>query len=137
MLFLLFQRNKMKLIFIFLLSTSLLLSVSCEEEKKSFNDEIAKYRQDAQDPEAVVYSDDVIAEQRNYQPGLNSNFNLDLQSEPYGIEFKYHDFDQMTKFLRATSSKFPSLTALYSIGKSIQGNFVGSIISSNNINFFR
>lgn len=27
----------------------------------------------------------------------------------------------MTKFLRATSAEYPSLTALYSIGKSVQG----------------
>lgn len=114
----------MKLILLCLFSTSLLLGANSEEAKITPKDEIAKYRQDAQDQEAIVYSDDVIAEQRNYQPALNSNFNLEVQSEPYGIEFKYHDYEQMTRFLRATSSKFPSLTALYSIGKSIQGIFM-------------
>ncbi|KAJ8959056.1 hypothetical protein NQ318_022312 [Aromia moschata] len=51
-------------------------------------------------------------QQRNYQ---------DLDAEPYNIEYKYHDFDKMTKFLRQTTTKYPSLTALYSIGKSVQG----------------
>lgn len=46
----------------------------------------------------------------------------DLVQDPnYQLEFKYHDYDKMTKFLRTTSSRFPNLTALYSIGKSVQG----------------
>ncbi|XP_018561193.1 carboxypeptidase M isoform X2 [Anoplophora glabripennis] len=60
------------------------------------------------------------AQQRNYQTG--GNINLDGQFvEPYNIEYKYHDFDMMTKFLRQTTARYPSLTALYSIGKSVQG----------------
>jgi hypothetical protein len=39
----------------------------------------------------------------------------------YGVEFKYHKYDEMTNFLRTTSSTFPNLTALYSIGRSVQG----------------
>lgn len=65
-------------------------------------------------PNQVGTDDDVptdaqFTEQRNYQ------------EEPYGIEYNYHNFDQMTRFLRLTTSKFPTLTALYSIGKSVQG----------------
>ncbi|XP_075219947.1 carboxypeptidase D-like isoform X2 [Lycorma delicatula] len=41
--------------------------------------------------------------------------------DDYSLEFKYHNYDQMTKYLRMTSSRFPHLTALYSIGKSVQG----------------
>lgn len=37
------------------------------------------------------------------------------------LEFNYHDHDQMTRYLRAVSARHPSLTALYSIGKSVQG----------------
>ncbi|XP_075978004.1 carboxypeptidase D isoform X3 [Anticarsia gemmatalis] len=37
------------------------------------------------------------------------------------LEFRYHDHDQMTRYLRAVSAKYPALTALYSIGKSVQG----------------
>ncbi|XP_054257874.1 carboxypeptidase M isoform X2 [Macrosteles quadrilineatus] len=44
-----------------------------------------------------------------------------LFDDGYGLEFKYHNYDQMTKFLRTTSSRYPNLTALYSIGKSVQG----------------
>lgn len=42
----------------------------------------------------------------------------------YTLDFKYHNYDKLTKFLRTTSSKFPNLTALYSIGKSVQGKNV-------------
>lgn len=41
----------------------------------------------------------------------------------YGVEFKYHKYDEMTNFLRTTSSTFPNLTALYSIGRSVQGKY--------------
>lgn len=44
-----------------------------------------------------------------------------IQDPSYQLDFKYHDYDKLTKFLRTTSSKYPNLTALYSIGKSIQG----------------
>uniref|UniRef100_A0A0A9Y9I8 Carboxypeptidase M n=2 Tax=Lygus hesperus TaxID=30085 RepID=A0A0A9Y9I8_LYGHE len=37
------------------------------------------------------------------------------------LEWRYHDFEEMTKYLRTTSSRYPNLTALYSIGKSVQG----------------
>lgn len=78
----------------------------------------------------------------NYHPGVgitnnnptsNSGYAVDsaysqhynpqdlIQDQNYQLEFKYHDYDKMTKFLRTTSSRFPNLTALYSIGKSVQG----------------
>jgi len=47
-----------------------------------------------------------------------------VHDQNYQLEFKYHDYDKMTKFLRTTSSRFPNLTALYSIGKSVQGTRV-------------
>lgn len=37
------------------------------------------------------------------------------------LEFRYHDHDQMTRYLRSVSARYPALTALYSIGKSVQG----------------
>lgn len=37
------------------------------------------------------------------------------------LEFRYHDHDQLTRYLRAVSARYPALTALYSIGKSVQG----------------
>lgn len=69
----------------------------------------------------------------NNNPSSNSGYAVDsaynphfstqdlIQDQNYQLEFKYHDYDKMTKFLRTTSSKFPNLTALYSIGKSVQG----------------
>lgn len=44
-----------------------------------------------------------------------------MYEEPYNIEFKYHNYEQMSRFLRATSLRFQNLTALYSIGKSVKG----------------
>lgn len=44
-----------------------------------------------------------------------------MYEEPHNIEFKYHNYDQMSRFLRATSLRFQNLTALYSIGKSVKG----------------
>lgn len=46
----------------------------------------------------------------------------DYKDNGLNLEFKYHDHDEMTKYLRATSARFPNLTALYSIGKSVQGD---------------
>lgn len=37
------------------------------------------------------------------------------------LEFNYHDHEQLTRYLRAISARYPALTALYSIGKSVQG----------------
>jgi hypothetical protein len=54
-------------------------------------------------------------------PAAAANFNSHLQDGSYTLDFKYHNYDKLTKFLRITSSKFPNLTALYSIGKSVQG----------------
>lgn len=51
-----------------------------------------------------------------------------IQDQNYQLEFKYHDYDKMTKFLRTTSSRFPNLTALYSIGKSVQGTCIHAYI---------
>lgn len=51
-----------------------------------------------------------------------NNYNTDAQNqnEPYYLDFGYHKYEKMVKFLRATSAKYPQLTALYSIGKSAQ-----------------
>lgn len=54
------------------------------------------------------------------RPGLNAYSNIESPAY-HGLDFKYHDYEKMTKFLRQTSSRYPNLTALYSIGKSVQG----------------
>ncbi|CAK1551144.1 unnamed protein product [Leptosia nina] len=55
--------------------------------------------------------------------GENIPRNNEQESRDAGpeIEFTYHDHDQMTRYLRAVSARHPSLTALYSIGKSVEG----------------
>lgn len=47
----------------------------------------------------------------------------EIEARETGLEldFQYHDHDQLTRYLRAVSAKYPALTALYSIGKSVQG----------------
>lgn len=57
-------------------------------------------------------------------PAAAGNINSHHQDGSYVLDFKYHNYDKLTKFLRTTSSKFPNLTALYSIGKSVQGKTV-------------
>lgn len=76
------------------------------------------------DSSKISFQDTSIAEQRHYQPSIH-NYNTEQQLTPstenLQLNFKYHNYEQMTKYLRAMSSRFPSLTALYSIGKSVQG----------------
>lgn len=88
----------------------LLLCIASAEENriKKFIDANDKSRFSADEPSSRVIAG-------GYQP---SSYIRDTNS----LEMKYHDFEQMTKFLRTTSSKYPNLTALYSIGKSVQGN---------------
>lgn len=59
----------------------------------------------------------------NYSSQTNNHYSPNdfIQDPSYQLDFKYHDYDKLTKFLRTTSSKYPNLTALYSIGKSVQG----------------
>ncbi|CAG5045957.1 unnamed protein product [Parnassius apollo] len=47
----------------------------------------------------------------------------DIESRQSGpdLEFRYHDHEEMTRYLRSVSASYPALTALYSIGKSVEG----------------
>lgn len=57
---------------------------------------------------------DVGAEEaRRYEPWS--------EYDERSLDFTYHDHDQLTRFLRSTTARYPNLTALYSIGKSVQG----------------
>ncbi|XP_057321278.1 carboxypeptidase M isoform X2 [Microplitis mediator] len=51
--------------------------------------------------------------------------------KPYTVDFKYHNFDKMSRFLRATSLRFQNLTALYSIGKSVKGRDLWVMVVSS------
>lgn len=44
--------------------------------------------------------------------------------EPYTIDFKYHNYEQMAGFLKTTSLRFQNLTYLYSIGQSVEGSLL-------------
>src|SRR6218665_3109108 len=37
------------------------------------------------------------------------------------VSFQYHDYDSTTNFLKLVHERFPKLTRLYSIGKSVEG----------------
>ncbi|XP_030381385.1 carboxypeptidase D isoform X3 [Scaptodrosophila lebanonensis] len=47
------------------------------------------------------------------------------------LDFVYHDHEELTRFLRATSARYPNLTALYSIGKSTQGRDLWVMVVSS------
>ncbi|XP_050680054.1 carboxypeptidase M-like isoform X1 [Leptidea sinapis] len=61
--------------------------------------------------------------QTTYLAGEEPSNSSVFESREGGLEldFSYHDHDQLTRYLRAVSARYPSLTALYSIGKSVQG----------------
>lgn len=54
-----------------------------------------------------------------------------MYEEPYNVDFKYHNYEQMSRFLRATSLRFQNLTALYSIGKSVKGRDLWVMVVSS------
>jgi hypothetical protein len=45
------------------------------------------------------------------------------QQEVFNLDFKYHNYAQITSLLKNYSSSFPTKTYLYSIGKNVQGSF--------------
>ncbi|XP_058064234.1 carboxypeptidase M isoform X2 [Anopheles bellator] len=47
------------------------------------------------------------------------------------LDFVYHNHDEMTRYLRATTARYPNLTALYSIGKSAQGRDLWVLVVSS------
>jgi Zinc carboxypeptidase len=57
----------------------------------------------------VSFQDDDSVRPRAYVP------------DTHLLDFVYHDHEEMTRFLRHTTARYPNLTALYSIGKSVQG----------------
>lgn len=104
-------------------------SLNCQLENSTF----PQNHQHAEESDAENYKEfqpngPTHAEQRNYQTG--GSYNVDVQNDPYGIDFAYHDYDSMTRFLRSTTSRYPSLTALYSIGKSVQGRDLWVLVVS-------
>ncbi|KAJ0176567.1 hypothetical protein K1T71_007746 [Dendrolimus kikuchii] len=64
-----------------------------------------------------------IPEQTNFSTDALATNLGEVESRENGpnLEFRYHDHDELTRYLRAISARYPALTALYSIGKSVQG----------------
>lgn len=60
----------------------------------------------------------------------NARFHV-YEEQPYGIDFTYHNYEQMSQFLRTTSLRFQNLTALYSIGKSVKGRDLWVMVVSS------
>ncbi|XP_044731066.1 carboxypeptidase M isoform X2 [Chrysoperla carnea] len=56
---------------------------------------------------------------RAQQSSASSRLSYDETST--SLDFNYHNYEQLTKYLRTMNSRYPNLTALYSIGKSVQG----------------
>ncbi|XP_053678479.1 carboxypeptidase M [Anopheles nili] len=73
----------------------------------------------------------------NAEGGLYSFDNLSSANDPRAyrpdvgaLDFVYHNHDEMTRYLRATTARYPNLTALYSIGKSAQGRDLWVLVVS-------
>lgn len=43
------------------------------------------------------------------------------RAAPPALDFNYHNYEDMTTFLRSVNAAYPNITALYSIGRSVQG----------------
>ncbi|XP_066974786.1 carboxypeptidase D-like [Macrobrachium rosenbergii] len=68
----------------------------------------------------------------NYLPQYDPQYyDENLISPSSSLEFTYHDYVSMTAFLRSMSATYPNLTALYSIGKSIQGRDLWVMVVSS------
>ena len=66
---------------------------------------------------------EIAAASQHINKDLTNHYNarFHVYEEPYSIDFTYHNYEQMSRFLRTTSLRFQNLTALYSIGKSVKG----------------
>lgn len=73
-----------------------------------------------------------LSVEENYGNGLNVSLPEPRAYIPdaHLLDFVYHNHEEMTRFLRATSARYPNLTALYSIGKSVQGRDLWVIVVS-------
>ncbi|XP_037068654.1 uncharacterized protein LOC119089958 [Pollicipes pollicipes] len=51
--------------------------------------------------------------------------------ETDAVGFSYHDHEQLTAYLRRISTEYPEITALYSVGKSVQGRDLWVLVVSS------
>lgn len=66
---------------------------------------------------------EIAAASQYINKDLTNHYNARFHAyeEPYNIDYTYHNYERMSRFLRTTSLRFQNLTALYSIGKSVKG----------------
>lgn len=69
---------------------------------------------------------EIAAASQHINKDLTGHYNsrFHFYDEPYNMDFTYHNYDQMSRLLRTTSRRYQNLTALYSIGKSVNGTFL-------------
>ncbi|CAO1298979.1 unnamed protein product [Diamesa hyperborea] len=60
-----------------------------------------------------------LEQPRSYEPDVTQ------------LDFVYHNHEEMTNFLRQTAFRYPNLTALYSIGKSVKGRDLWVMVVSS------
>lgn len=68
------------------------------------------------------------AVQRSIPPEFEPHF---TDGETDHVGFGYHDYNQMTDYLRNVSQRYSQLTALYSIGKSVKGRDLWVLVVSS------
>ena len=83
----------------------------------------ADNQQSAAAPDAIHFPDDLKLDSKLPEPRA---YTPDSQL----LDFVYHNHEELTRFLRATSARYPNLTALYSIGKSVQNRDLWVLVVS-------
>jgi hypothetical protein len=76
---------------------------------------------------------DYLVSQINLLTDADKRYSLFINSVEPDIEiFKHHDNDEMIKLMKASKEKCPSITSIYTIGKSEAGTSIYSMIFSDN-----
>lgn len=58
---------------------------------------------------------------QNKQHFLNKNNLNILNKRNVDFEYKYHNYEEMTNYLKQLTNKYPELSRLYSVGSSVEG----------------
>ncbi|XP_026294852.1 carboxypeptidase M isoform X1 [Apis mellifera] len=76
---------------------------------------------------------EIAAASQYINKDLTNHYNARFHAyeEPYNIDYTYHNYERMSRFLRTTSLRFQNLTALYSIGKSVKGRDLWVMVVSS------
>lgn len=86
--------------------------------------------------DTFLESDYDVTETSHRSHGFNPLDAPEEATDPNSLEeqmdFKYHNFDEMTKFLQIYQKLFPQITKLYSVGKSVEGRDLWVLIISDN-----